>query len=226
MTGFKGIKRNWILKALIVVLSCFLKIKIAKKPTEDIIPRGNMLLYINCNTKPQMIVKLRKTMLKEGDEQSHYWHYWQGFFFLSPSFWPAYLSLTSFMSSPFYFSHAFFFFDIFLPIFPQIISHCFCNFWSFPQKHKCFCSIQTSFLSPHVAFAILILISIHFFCQSHLPRLLLWVLLARHPPVLAYTFSLIPPSLCFLHNSLTNLSCLASFHHFSWPLAFWKTVDF
>lgn len=71
MTGFKGIERNWILKALVVVLSCFLKIKIAKQPTEDIIPRGNMLLYINCNTKPQMIVKLRKTMLKEGDEQSH-----------------------------------------------------------------------------------------------------------------------------------------------------------
>lgn len=119
MTSFKGLERNWILLGI----SCGFKLLSQNKKL-----RGDLLLDTSCNTKPRMILLTR-------------------FPFLSPSFWPAYLSLTTFIS--FLLFTCIFFFDIFLPCFPQILSLCFCNFWSLPHEHECFHPIKTFILSPH-----------------------------------------------------------------------------
>lgn len=140
------------------------------------------------------------------------------FLFLSPPFWPAYLSLISFIS--FLLFTRIFFFDILLPYFPQIISLCFCNFWSLPHEHDYFCPTKIFILSPyqsHLLFSccihsaqclfsiqdfILWLFLFFFFCLSHLPRWPLWVLLAWCFPILHYTLSLDPPSLSIFYTSL------------------------
>lgn len=70
MTSFKGLERNWILLGI----SCGFKLLSQNKKL-----RGDLLLDTSCNTKPWMILLTR-------------------FPFLSPSFWPAYLSLTTFIS--------------------------------------------------------------------------------------------------------------------------------
>lgn len=141
------------------------------------------------------------------------------FLFLSPPFWPAYLSLISFIS--FLLFTCIFFFDILLPYFPQIISLCFCNFWSLPHEHDYFCPTKIFILSPYQSH-LLFSCCIHsaqclFSIQDFILWLFLFFFFACHTCPDDHCESYLPD--VFPYSTILSVSILLPFPYFI-PLSY------